>query len=74
MKLESDKELCSCTSLKKFIHRWRGNSERSAMLIEQYLLDNTYLDRASISRHEYMSLYEENGEMFIKLNLQVRFK
>ena len=29
MKLERDKELCSYTSLKKFIHRWRGNSERS---------------------------------------------
>ena len=41
---------------------------------EQYLLDNTYLDRASTSRHEYMSLYEENGEMFIKLNLQIRFR
>lgn len=41
---------------------------------EQYLLDNTYLERASTSRHEYMSLYEKNGEMFIKLNLQIRFK
>lgn len=41
---------------------------------EQYLLDNTALDRASTSRHEYMSLYEENNEIFIKLNLQVRFK
>lgn len=41
---------------------------------EQYLLDNTVLDRASTSRHEYMSLYEENNEIFIKLNLQVRFK
>ena len=41
---------------------------------EQYLLDNTYLERASTSRHEYMSLYEENGEMFIKLNLQIRFR
>ncbi len=41
---------------------------------EQYLLDNTILERASTSRHEYMKLYEENGEMFIKLNLQVRFK
>lgn len=41
---------------------------------EQYLLDNTILERASTSRHEYMSLYEENGEMFIKLNLQVRFR
>lgn len=41
---------------------------------EQYLLDNTICERASTGRHEYMSLYEENGEMFIKLNLQVRFK
>ncbi len=41
---------------------------------EQYLLDNTILEKASTSRHDYMSLYEENGEMFIKLNLQVRFK
>ena len=41
---------------------------------EQYLLDNTIMEKASTSRHGYMSLYEENGEMFIKLNLQVRFK
>lgn len=41
---------------------------------EQYLLDNTILERASTSRHEYMSLYEEEGEMFIKFNLQVRFR
>ena len=41
---------------------------------EQYLLDNTMLERASTSRHEYMSLYEEDGEMYIKLNLQVRFR
>lgn len=41
---------------------------------EQYLLDNTILERASTSRHGYMSLYKENGEMFIKLNLQVRFR
>lgn len=41
---------------------------------EQYLLDNTILERASTSRHDYMSLYEENGEMFIKLNLQIRFR
>lgn len=41
---------------------------------EQYLLDNTIIERASTSRHEYMSLYEENGEMFIKMNLQVRFR
>ena len=41
---------------------------------EQYLLDNTIIERASTSRHDYMSLYEENGEMFIKMNLQVRFR
>ena len=41
---------------------------------EQYLLDNTVIERASTSRHDYKSLYEENGEMFIKMNLQVRFK
>lgn len=41
---------------------------------EQYLLDNTILEKASTSRHDYMSLYEENGEMYIKMNLQVRFR
>ena len=41
---------------------------------EQYLLDNTILERASTSRHAYMNVYEENGQMFIKLNLQVRFR
>lgn len=41
---------------------------------EQYLLDNTIFERASTTRHEYMDLYEENGEMLIKLNLQIRFK
>lgn len=40
---------------------------------EQYLLDNTALEKASTSRHEYMSIYEEDGDMYIKLNLQVRF-
>lgn len=41
---------------------------------EEYLLNNTILEKASTSRHDYMSLYKENGEMFIKFNLQVRFK
>lgn len=42
-------------------------------MFEQYLLDNTALERASTSRHQYMTLYKEKGEMYIKLNLQVRF-
>lgn len=41
---------------------------------EQYLLDNTILERASTSRHDYMNLYVEDGEMYIKMNLQVRFR
>lgn len=41
---------------------------------EQYLLDNTIFERASTSRHGYMQLYEKDGEMFINLNLQIRFR
>lgn len=40
---------------------------------EKYLLDNTKLERASTTRHKYMKLYIENGQMYLKLNLQVRF-
>lgn len=41
---------------------------------EQYLLDNTMLERASTTRHDYLRLYKEDREMYIKMNLQVRFK
>jgi HpaII restriction endonuclease len=40
---------------------------------EDYLLNNTKLDTASSSRHGFGAVYEENGEQFLKLNLQVRF-
>lgn len=40
---------------------------------ETYLLRNTKFERASTTRHEFASIYEENGEMFINLNLQIRF-
>lgn len=36
---------------------------------EQYLLDNMILERVFTSRHDYMYLYEDNGEIYIKLNL-----
>ncbi len=42
-------------------------------MFEQYLFDNTVFERASTTRHKYMTIYEENDEMFIKLNLQIRF-
>lgn len=41
---------------------------------ENYLLSNTKLDTASSSRHGFGKIYEENGELFFKLNLQIRFK
>lgn len=41
---------------------------------ENYLLANTKLDTASSSRHRFGEIYKENGGLFFKLNLQIRFK
>ena len=40
---------------------------------EEYLLSNTKYETASTSRNDFGEMYIENGEDFIKLNLQVRF-
>lgn len=40
---------------------------------EDYLLNNTKLETASSSRHGFGEIYEENGELYFKLNLQIRF-
>ena len=40
---------------------------------ENYLFNNTKLETASSSRHDFGKLYQENGELFFKLNLQIRF-
>lgn len=40
----------------------------------EYLLKNTKYETASTSRHDFGKIYSENGENFIKLNLQVRFR
>ncbi len=40
---------------------------------KDYLFNNTKLDTPSTSRHDFGHLYEENGEIFLKLNLQIRF-
>lgn len=42
--------------------------------LEDYLFYNTRFETPSTSRHNFGSIYEENGEYFMKLNLQVRFK
>ncbi len=38
-----------------------------------YLMNNVKLDTASSGRWKFGKIYEENGELYIKLNLQVRF-
>lgn len=38
-----------------------------------YLLNNTKFESGSTSRHGYGTLYEQDGEIRIKLNLQIRF-
>lgn len=40
---------------------------------ENYLLSNTKLDTASSSRHGFGMVYEEDGQLYFKLNLQIRF-
>jgi hpaII restriction endonuclease len=42
--------------------------------VEEYLLNNTKYEIASTPRHDFGEVYSENGEDFIKLNLQVRFR
>ena len=41
---------------------------------EDYLLNNTKIDRPSASRHDFRHIYDLNGHKYIDLNVQVRFK
>lgn len=41
---------------------------------ETYLLTNTKFERGSTTRHDFASIYkEDDGKMYINLNLQIRF-
>ena len=40
---------------------------------ENYLYNNTKLETASSTRHEFGKVYEQNGRLYFKLNLQIRF-
>lgn len=40
---------------------------------EDYLLNHTKLETASSTRHEFGTVYIEDNQQFIKLNLQIRF-
>ena len=45
----------------------------NAEAFRNYLFNNTRMESPSATRHGYGTVYEGNGEKFIKLNLQVRF-
>lgn len=40
---------------------------------ENYLLHNTKFETASTGRHQFGSIYKEDGKYYLKLNLQIRF-
>src|SRR5690606_13860084 len=40
---------------------------------EDYLFLHTKLETASSKRHEFGTVYEQNGQLYFKLNLQIRF-
>lgn len=40
---------------------------------EDYLFNNTKLETASSARHEFGKIYEKDGNLLFKLNLQIRF-
>jgi type II restriction enzyme len=40
---------------------------------QNYLLNNTRLEQTGTTRYDFGSLYEENGKIYLKLNLQIRF-
>lgn len=43
-------------------------------LFEDYLYNNTKLETASSTKHDFAQIIHENGEYYFKLNLQIRFK
>ena len=41
---------------------------------KRYLLNNTKFERGSTSKHGFATLYEQDGQIYIKLNLAIRFQ
>ena len=40
--------------------------------LNKYLFENAYFETASTSRHEFGDLYKEGGNLYIKLNCNLR--
>lgn len=43
-------------------------------MFEDYLFENTKFETASTGKYNFGSVYEQDGEYYIKLNLQIRFR
>jgi hypothetical protein len=43
-------------------------------VLQDYLLENTYLDTPASERHKFGKIAHENGHLIFKLNFQIRFK
>lgn len=44
-------------------------------LIENYLIEYTYFDHPSTSRHKYGKLFkDDDGRFYLKLAIQIRFR
>ncbi|OFC92726.1 HpaII restriction endonuclease [Bacillus thuringiensis] len=41
---------------------------------QEFLLNNTKFEQADRGKHKFGEIYRENGEVYLKLNLQIRFK
>lgn len=42
-------------------------------IFQDYLFNNTKFDTPSTSRHGFGTIFEKEGELFLRLNLQIRF-
>ena len=42
--------------------------------IRKYILNNTKLESPSSTRYNMLNIFEEDGEYYFTLNLQVRYK
>ncbi|PIZ30754.1 MAG: HpaII family restriction endonuclease [Alphaproteobacteria bacterium CG_4_10_14_0_8_um_filter_53_9] len=42
--------------------------------LKSYLLKYSYLETPSTGKHDFGKIYRENGRLYVKLNLQIRFR
>lgn len=49
-------------------------TQRASIFFREYLFNKCFLDTPSTTRHGFARLYEENGKVKLKLNLQVRIE